>query len=79
MRKLRITQHSSFEPMSIVDWQAAEDLMAVLVARAYASGHPELFVASKVTAGESSQAASADAGYVGALSGDMRGGLPDDR
>ena len=31
------------EPMPVEEWQAAESLLARLVARAYAADHPELF------------------------------------
>jgi len=35
---------ASAEPMSICDMQAAEAILARLVARAFALDHPELFV-----------------------------------
>lgn len=40
---LTVIRRPSEEPMSILERQVAEDLLARLVARAYAADHPELF------------------------------------
>jgi hypothetical protein len=44
-RRRRFTFRASIaqEPMPVEEWQAAERLLAKLVARAYAADHPELF------------------------------------
>ena len=42
-KKLNIRRTVSVESMSICDVQAAEAILAKLVARAYAADHPELF------------------------------------
>ena len=42
-RKLDIKRRASDEPMSTCDVQAAEAILARLVARAYAADHPQLF------------------------------------
>ena len=42
-REIHIKRVAANEPMRAHEWQAAEEMLAVLVARAYASDHPELF------------------------------------
>jgi len=42
-KRLSITRTTATKPMSARDMQAAEALLAKLVARAYAADHPELF------------------------------------
>lgn len=42
-KKLKIRRTVSTEPMSACDMQAAEAILAKLVARAFAADHPELF------------------------------------
>lgn len=42
-RKIQIRKVASPEPMPAHEWQAAEEMLAKLIARAYAADHPELF------------------------------------
>jgi hypothetical protein len=42
-RRLTFKYRTSDTPMSSQDWEAAEELLAKLIARAYALDHPELF------------------------------------
>ncbi|HUV04775.1 MAG TPA: hypothetical protein VMX94_06675 [Armatimonadota bacterium] len=42
-KRLNFRRTASAEPMSACDMQAAEAILAKLVARAYAADHPELF------------------------------------
>jgi len=42
-KRLNIRRTASAEPMSACDMQAAEAILAKLVARAFAADHPELF------------------------------------
>jgi hypothetical protein len=42
-KKLKIVRTAAAEPMSACDQQAAEAILARLVARAFAADHPELF------------------------------------
>lgn len=43
-KRFRIERTAAAEPMSVCDMQAAEAILAKLVARAFALDHPELFV-----------------------------------
>ncbi len=42
-RRFTVVTKIAAEPMPMEEWQAAESLLARLVARAYAADHPELF------------------------------------
>ena len=42
-RRFSVITRIAAEPMPVEEWQAAESLLARLVARAYAADHPELF------------------------------------
>lgn len=42
-RRFPVVTKIAAEPMPMDEWQAAESLLARLVARAYAADHPELF------------------------------------
>lgn len=44
-RGIQTRQVASAEPMATHEWQQAEEMLAKLVARAFASDHPELFAA----------------------------------
>jgi len=77
--RFRIVRRVAPEPMPAEEWQAAERLLARLIARAYAADHPELFrlaagASDKATLTGPSAAARAEAATPAA-----RGGGPKDR
>lgn len=48
-RQLRIRREVSEEALTAGDLRIAEDLLAKLVARAYAADHPELFAPTQIS------------------------------
>jgi hypothetical protein len=48
-RQLKIRRTASTEPMSGCGLRIAEDLLAELVARAFAADHPELFAPTQIS------------------------------
>lgn len=74
-RRFTVVTKIAAEPMAMEEWQAAESLLARLVARAYAADHPELFRRPEVYSRQelSSGPPAATAVVAGALPADAGG------
>ena len=76
-RQLTITCRIAAEPISPGEWEAAERLLAELIARAYAADHPELFGPCLSEVLENEKSGPSPAARADAVAPAARGGGPE--